>query len=377
MNKHLQVATLILTAALAAAAQTTDSHIYRGSGNEWIREVHGTLSAARILKVTSTAGAIHIRGGQQSNIAYTAREHVHAGSEAAARRALSHLKFSVGSGEPAWLRAECGGSSQDYIDFDIQAPAQTSILKLETEGGAVTVNNISGKVIANTGGGDISLDQIGGAISASSGGGTIAIGKAGADVKAETGAGSIHIDSAAGQIAAKSGGGNLQIGTGKIMWLQTEGGRIQVAKCEGKIKAESGGGGIELNDVLGPAEIETGGGGIKVGPVIGGIRAETGSGPIVASLARGNIAFTDSRLETSVGDIVVYIPEGLGITVRAAVEAARGRGIQSDFSEIKVHGSTDVGPREFYAEGSLSGGGPLLHVHTSTGNIAIKRKGKD
>jgi hypothetical protein len=228
------------------------------------------------------------------------------------------------------------------------------------------VNNISGKVIANTGGGDISLDQIGGAISASSGGGNIEIGKTGADVKAETGGGSIHIDSAGGQIAA-----------GKIMWLQTGGGHIQVAKCEGKIEAESGGGGIELNDVLGPAEIETGGGGIKVGPVIGGIRAETGSGPIVASLARGSIAFTDSRLETSVGDIVVYIPEGLGITIRAAVEAARGRGIQSDFSEIKVHGSNDVGPREFYAEGSLSGGGPLLHVHTSTGNIAIKRKGKD
>jgi hypothetical protein len=111
--------------------------------------------------------------------------------------------------------------------------------------------------------------------------------------------------------------------------------------------------------------------------VIGGIRAETGSGPIIATLARGGIAFTDSRLETSVGDIVVYIPDGLGITIRAAVEAARGQGIQTDFSEIKVHGSNDYGPREFYAEGSLNGGGPVLHVHTSTGNISFKRKAKE
>jgi hypothetical protein len=73
----------------------------------------------------------------------------------------------------------------------------------------------------------------------------------------------------------------------------------------------------------------------------------------------------------------VYIPDGLGITIRAAVEAARGQGIQTDFPEIKVHGSSDYGPREFYAEGSLNGGGPVLHVHTSTGNISFKRKAKE
>jgi len=377
MNKHLQLATLILAAGLAAAAQTTDPKLYRGAGNEWIQEVHGTLAAAKALKVISTAGAIHIQGAQQSNITYIAREHVRAGSEQAARRALAGLRFSAGSGELAWLKAECDGSNQRYTDFEIQAPTQTALIKLETEGGAVTVMSVSGKVIANTGGGDIKLDQVGGTIVASSGGGNIDIGKVGADVKAETGGGSIHIDSAGGQIAAKSGGGNLRIGTGKVMWLETGGGRIQVDKCIGKIKAESGGGGIELKDVMGPAEIQTGGGGIKVGPVIGGIRAETGSGPIIATLARGGIPFTDSRLETSVGDIVVYIPDGLGITIRAAVEAARGQGIQTEFSEIKVHGSNDYGPREFYAEGSLNGGGPVLHVHTSTGNISFKRKAKD
>jgi len=377
MNKHLPVATLMLAAGLAAAAQTTDSKIYRGNGNEWIQEVHGTLPAAKAIKVISTAGAIHIQGAQQPNITYIAREHVRANSEEAARRTLAGLRFSAGSGELAWLKAECDGSNKRYTDFEIQAPAQTAMVKLETEGGAVTVNNISGKVIANTGGGRIKLDQVGGPIFASSGGGDIDIGKVGSDVKAETGGGAIHIDSAGGQIAAKSGGGNLNIGTGKVMILETGGGRIQVNKCEGKIRAESGGGGIELNDVLGPAEIQTGGGGIKVGPVTGGIHAETGSGPIIATLARGGIAFTDSRLETSVGDIVVYIPDGLGITIRAAVESARGQGIKSEFPEIKVHGSNEFGPREFYAEGSLNGGGPVLHVHTSTGNISIRRKGKD
>jgi hypothetical protein len=35
-----------------------------------------------------------------------------------------------------------------------------------------------------------------------------------------------------------------------------------------------------------------------------------------------------------------------------------------------------MGPREFYAEGNLNGGGPLLHVHTTAGNIEIKREAR-
>jgi len=375
MNRHFQLATLISAVSLAAVAQT-DSHLYR-SGNEWIQEVRGTMPAAKIVKVKSTAGAIRVEGAQQSNITYMIREHVRAGSEESARREISRLHFSAGSGEVAWLRADCEGSNHGYIDFEIQAPAQTAAVKLETEGGAVTAKNISGRIEAETGGGNIQLDQVGGLIAVSSGGGDIEIGKAGNDVKAETGGGNIHIDSASGRIVAKSGGGNLRIGSGKIMNLETGGGWIQVGQCRGWIKAGTGGGNIELNDIQGPAEIETGGGSIKVGPIVGGIRAETGSGPIVATFARGGTAFTDSRLETSVGDITVYVPGDLPVTIRANVEAARGQGIRSEgFPDgvIKITHSDELGPREAYAEGSLNGGGPLLHVHTSTGSILIKRR---
>jgi hypothetical protein len=212
---------------------------------------------------------------------------------------------------------------------------------------------------------------------ASSGGGNIEIGQAGGDVTADTGGGSIHVESAAGRIVAKSGGGNLRIGSGKTMNLETGGGWIRVLKCNGPIKAGTGGGSIELNEILGAAQLESGGGGIKVGTVSGGIRAETGSGPIVATLARGGSAFSASRLETSVGDIIVYVPDGLGVTVRADVDVARGDGIHSDFPELKITSSNNPGPREAYAEGSLYGGGPLLHVHTSSGNIVIRRKGKE
>jgi hypothetical protein len=159
------------------------------------------------------------------------------------------------------------------------------------------------------------------------------------------------------------------------MTLETGGGSIKVNKCDGQIKAETGGGTIDLSEVDGPAIIESGGGGIKVGAIRKGLRAETGSGPIVATLTRG-ATFTDSRLETSVGDIIVYVPDGLGVTIRAAVEVARGDGIRSEFPELKITRSGEIGPREVFAEGSLNGGGPVLHVHTATGNIQFLRTHK-
>jgi DUF4097 and DUF4098 domain-containing protein YvlB len=376
MNRHFQFATLFLAVNLAAVAQTPGPRMYR-EGSQWIQEITGTLPASKLVRVKSTAGAIRVQGAKQSNVTYTVREHVYAASEESARREFSKLKFSTYTSGETVLRAECEGSSHGYIDFEVQVPAQIGLVKLETEGGAVTARNISGKVDVNTGGGDIQLDQVGGVISAASGGGNIEIGKAGSDVTVDTGGGHIHIDSAAGRIIAKSGGGNLKIGTGKTMSLQTGAGWIKVVKCDGPIKAGTGGGSIELHEVWGAAQLESGGGGIKVGPVSGGVRAETGSGPIVATLARSGGAFTASRLETTVGDIIVYVPEGLGVTVRADVDVVRGEGIHSDFPELKIVSSSSVGPREAYAEGSLYGGGPLLHVHTSAGSIVFRRQGKE
>lgn len=374
MTQNLQIATLFLAASVAAVAQTpngSSSRLYR-QGNEWVQEINGTLPSSKVVRVKSSAGSIHAQGATQNQVSFTVREHVRAATEEAAKKELSRLKFSTYSSGETVLRAECEGYSHGYIDFDIQMPSQTPVVRLETAGGAVTARNLSGKLDVVTGGGDIRLDQVGGPVAVASGGGNIEIGKTGSDVNAATGGGNIHIDSAGGKVIANSGGGNLWVGDARVMSLQTAGGWIQVSKCQGQVKAETGGGSIELRDIFGEAQVESGGGGIKIGPIRGGLRAETGSGPIVATLAGGK-NFTDSRLETTVGDITVYVPDGLGVTVRANVDAARGMGIRSDFP-LTISGSSNVGPREAYAEGSINGGGPVLHLHTSTGNIAILHK---
>jgi hypothetical protein len=83
---------------------------------------------------------------------------------------------------------------------------------------------------------------------------------------------------------------------------------------------------------------------------------------------------TDSDLETSAGDITVYLAADVAVNVRASVDMGNGHRITSDFSDIRIASEGDKwGPKTLTAEGSLNGGGPLLKVRTSSGDICFKR----
>jgi DUF4097 and DUF4098 domain-containing protein YvlB len=353
-----QLLTVLLAAtSLWAVAQEPSSHIYRSRG-EWVEEVTGTLPAGKTVKVKTQAGPIVLQGSRQNTVTYTIRKHVCARSENAARRELARLRVVTSTaGDITIIRSEGEGSRQGFMDFDLRIPSQTAFVRLETSGG------------------NIHLDHIDGSIFASSAGGNIGIGKVGGDVHVETGGGDIQIGSAGGRVEASSGGGDLMVGAGSNMRLDTGGGSINVSKCTGTVKASTGGGSIELHDVDGTAQAQSGGGSIHAISVRGGLRAETGGGAIVAELSADHGTFTDSRLETPAGDIIVYIPNGLGVNIQAAVETAQGAGIITDFSELKItRGNEKWGPRETYAQGSLNGGGPVLHVHTTAGHIEFRKK---
>lgn len=367
---------MLLLASAAVVAQESTPRVYR-SGYEWIEESAGSLAGAKSLRVKTSSGAIQAQGNQQNGVTYTIRKRVRAASEEAARREFARLRvYAANSAEGSIIRGERENYVRGSIDFDIQLPRQISFVRLETGNGHLLARNITGKVEAITGASTIQLDEIGGDVHARSGGGDIEIGKAGGDVRAETGGGGIHIVSAGGKVFAVSGGGELSVGSAQAMVLQTGAGAIHVDKCTGEVTASTGGGSVDLNEVTRDVNVRSGGGSIKAVRIAGGLRVDTGSGPIVVDLAATRGSFTESRLETAAGDIVVYIPDDLGITIRAAVELANGEGIVSkDFPALQVsHGSQQLGPREIWAEGSLNGGGPLLHVHTTTGTITFKRR---
>jgi hypothetical protein len=104
-------------------------------------------------------------------------------------------------------------------------------------------------------------------------------------------------------------------------------------------------------------------------------RVSTGAGGIVAKIvASPNGERADSLLETPSGDITVSLAPNLKISVRASIEVSNGHGIHSDFPEIKVKSEGgDWGPKAVNAEGDLNGGGPVLRVRTTTGDIYVRR----
>jgi DUF4097 and DUF4098 domain-containing protein YvlB len=388
------VAVVLLTLPLASAQQT---RVY-GDGGNWTQEITGSLAMVKNLKVKVDIGSVRVEGGSQQGINYVIRNHSYTGSEDRARREFENYKISAYvHGDTAWIVGDWqGGRPHKFSgDFVVNVPREMDEVKIETEGGNVSTSGIAGRVDAQSGGGTIRVDDIGGAINAETGGGSIDVGNVASDVNLHTGGGSIKVNSAKGKIEAESGGGSVNIVSGmQGAVLETGGGSIQVERCAGRVKASTGGGSIDLGDIGGPVEMETGGGSIRLSSAKGPVRAETGGGSIelngvpsaraetaaggiTAKFVAANGEHHDSELETAAGDITVYLAPNVNISVRASIEVANGHSIRSDFPDIRVTTEGgDYGPKTLTAEGSLNGGGPVLKVRTTTGDISFRRASK-
>lgn len=389
------VAMLVAGAAVSAMAQQqNEPRIYR-EGNAWVEEITGTLPAARSLRVDIAVGSVHVDGGNNSDITYTIKDRVYSGSEDSARRRLLAMRASARmQGDVAVIESQGFNGGKMGGEVWVRVPRGMDSARLSTRGGAIAVNNLGGRLVAETAGGGITLAGLGGVADATTMGGDIVVDTASADLRLHTNGGRIRVNSANARLTADTMGGDLVVGSARgPVTLETNGGSIRVSRTESDLKAETAGGNIEAGDIGGSAVLETAGGTIRLnsarglvhaetasgaihlGRVQGGIRAETANGGITAEFAGAKL--TDSTLETAVGDITVYIPSNLACSVRAAVEMASGHSIRSDFPEVKIttrrDDDQDYGPREQSAAGPINGGGPLLRLRTNMGDIQILR----
>ena len=390
--KFASVTAWILT--LSSLALTQEGRIYR-DGSGWVQEVTGELSGAKNLRVKLDSGTVKVQGGSQAGISYVIHRRAYTSSEQQARRefASAHVSAAI-KGDTLWLVAERsgGGDHRCSDDVVVNVPRNLEFAKVETGGGNVNASALAGRVELESGGGNVHVDDVAGDVRAETGGGTIDIGTVGAAVNVETGGGNIKIASAKGDIKAETGGGSLVVLAGLMgAVLETGAGSIRLDKCNGRVKATSGGGSIDLGEIGGPVQIQSGAGSIRLASAKGrveaqtgggsiqldgatSVKAETGAGGIVVKLLSSSDVRNDSALETSAGDITVYLADNLPITVRAEIEMGNGHRIRSDFNDIHVNeGGSWPGPRTVTAEGQLNGGGPVLKVRTNSGNISFLR----
>ncbi len=403
MKRELQIiglaGVLALLAPLVFVPRTwaQETHVSR-EGGSWGQEITGSLAAVKILRVKVDMGSVVVHGGQRQGINYVVHTHFGNSSEQDARRQFEQYKVTAYvKGDTAWIVGDWqGGRRPRHFsgEFSVMVPREMALVKLETEGGNVEAMGVGGRVEAESGGGSMKLDDIGGGVNAETGGGSIDVGTVNGDIGLRSGGGSIEVRQANGKVVAETGGGSVEIqscGQGAV--VETGGSSITVRHCNGKVKVSTGGGSVDLSDIGGPAEIETGGGSIRLTSAKGHVhaetggggiellgvpsaRAETGAGGITVKLVNTGSERNDSDLETGAGDITVYIANDVAINVRASVDMGNGHHITSDFQDIHIGSEGDKwGPKTLTAEGKLNGGGPTLKVHTSSGDICIRRAG--
>jgi Toastrack DUF4097 len=385
------IAVIAVTVALPLCAQ--QSRVFR-EGNAWIEETTGTMPPGREIRVNTDMGSVQVQGNSP-NVTYVIRKRSFAPTEEAARRQFEQLHISVArTADRNSIEGRLLGRNpvRFNAEFVVQVPRELETVRVETRSGALNLNSLTATILGATGGGAVKLDNLGGPVKIASAGGTVEGGNLGADFTLSSGGGDVHINNIAGQARINMGGGKVYIGTAKGSTIETGAGGIEVRKCDGDLNASTAGGNLNFGDVSGAVRADTGGGSVRLASANGrvqistgggsvelynlgqGAQVETGAGPITVEFAGKHGIFTDSSLHTAAGDVSVCLPVTLPVTVHASSDMTNGRGIISDFPALRITTSGgDYGPKAMFAEGALNGGGPMLRVRTTMGQINFRR----
>ena len=362
-------------------------------GAYWVQTSKGNFTApvnGRV--VVKTSGGVVVRGGSANQFSYVLRTRVQASNEADALRQLRSVAIkSATRASGLDLNLVYPSRTEVLADLEIYAPSKSTQVAVFTQGGNVEIYDIDGAVQAQSGGGLIQMDRIGGDAVARTGGGEIRLGRIGGGVRCLSGGGSISaercggeswFETAGGEIViheitgplhASTAGGSIRVGrAGSTVSAHTAAGRIEVAQAGGIVTADNSGGSIQVGAANG-VRCESSGGTIRLRGASGSLRAITDIGSILAELLPG-MPLQNSILSTSTGDITVFIPSNLSLTVRAQSESGRAGRIISEFPEIRVRTINLSSPASAMAEGALNGGGPVLQISAVTGAIYLRRQ---
>ncbi len=281
-----------------------------------------------------------------------------------------NVEISTGAGDiqmmdiggRALLQTEGGNITTGRINYrgGPAAPGERAAAKLETQGGHIKVQEVSGDLDAYTAGGHVQVGNIGG------------------NAKLRTGGGHIRAGHIKGTAQLETDGGNITVGeAGSYVTVRTGGGQIDFGEVHGSVHAQTGGGGIRVIYVAGPMEVETSGGSICLTRITNTVHAETGNGSITAWINPDSPDHLQpvrlpgpSQLATGTGDIVVFLPRNIAATIDATVENGGAQRIEADPSlslNTKVRQDGQA-----HALGWLNGGGSVLKLRTTSGKIRLQ-----
>jgi hypothetical protein len=299
-------------AALAALASVASAKIDR----EVVRTFQ--VSPGAHLRVSTAGGDIRVSTSSEPVIRVVAKEHIRAGSDTEADELLKKLDLKIEDNGNEVLASASYENSVGFhfgswppvqVDFEVTVPADTAA-NLKTSGGNVIVGDLGGSLKAHTSGGDVKLGTIGGEVDAS-----------------------------------------------------TSGGNVVLAEGRGEVRLSTSGGNVSVDRIVGPAVLKTSGGDIRIDSVGATLDAETSGGDVKAGFA-GPLK-GDCNLSTSGGEVKATVTKDAAFHLDASTS---GGEVEAAGLTITIDGG---GIGRSSLSGNVNGGGPLLRLRSSGGNIKV------
>jgi len=392
----LLVAGALISASAAATGEARPGNPHH-PGPRVTSQLTGSVVAhdGGRLRLITDLGNVRVQTRDVSSVNYT----VYLEADASQKDASDLLKRFAISGHVApdgvairgqTLGRECSGRL--WVTIQVTIPKNYA-LDITTGGGNIETDDINGRAALSTAGGNITAGNIGGParldsesgghimvknvagdLTAITGGGHITTGSVAGSANLHTTGGHIRVASVQGIAHLDTGGGNVTLQhAGTELIAETTGGQIEVGEAAGLVRAKTGGGGIRVVRVSGPTNLQTTGGSIYLTQVDSAVRASAAAGGITAWFVAPPKGSGGCELASNDGDILVYLPRLLPVTIDARVQIGDDHRVIVDPAfPLKVSYDDRLnGARSMTAEGSLNGGGEVIRLRTVAGNIRL------
>ena len=217
------------------------------------------------------------------------------------------------------------------ISFKVYVPREVAT-NLETSGGSIHLDNLSGEEKFGTSGGSLHIDRLQGNINGRTSGGSITVSNSGENIDLETSGGSVHADNCKGTIK-----------------LNTSGGSLHLDHLDGKIDASTSGGSIQASDIKGDLHTGTSGGSINLTGLACTLDTYTSGGSIHAQIVQLGKSV---KIDASGGHVELQLPSNKGLDLNL-----HGSRVSAD-----LRGNFNGTKEKDRVEGKLNGGGIPIDV---------------
>lgn len=184
-------------------------------------------------------------------------------------------------------------------------------------------------------------------------------------VQTRSGSGDQRVEGLSGKLNLESGSGDMRLREiSNEIRVRTGSGDVDAHEISGAFTIECGSGDVRVEaNGEGDGRVRTGSGKIELRGVKGGLRAESGSGDVIIS----GTQTSTWEIRTSSGNVELEVQPGAAFDL----EASAGSGDVTVDGPVSVTVQGEIGRGRHSIQGKVGGGGPLVSVHTGSGDIHI------